>query len=148
MNTFSHYGIGVKVHAIERKPDGRVEFTLWFTFFWIPIIPLASWSGCYAGQLAPDGIREDGHSFTDVVRIRRGALCYIRTFTHSILVLALAVAPAALLIQRTTGRAATPTEMVLLFASAAWPVLLVILVERQRRKLLNEVEMSWMKGAR
>jgi len=27
INTFSHYGTGVKVHAIERQPDGRVEFT-------------------------------------------------------------------------------------------------------------------------
>ncbi|HVM47124.1 MAG TPA: hypothetical protein VMU04_03810 [Candidatus Acidoferrum sp.] len=44
MKTFSHYGVGVKVHAIERRPDGGVEFTLWFAVFFIPIFPLSSWS--------------------------------------------------------------------------------------------------------
>jgi hypothetical protein len=42
VHAFSHYGIGVKVHAIERQPDGRVEFTLWFTVFFVPIVPLSS----------------------------------------------------------------------------------------------------------
>jgi hypothetical protein len=136
LNTFSHYGIGVKVHAIERRADGRVEFTLWFTVFFIPIIPLSSWSGVYRGEFH-DAIREDGHYFTDLVRIERGLLCHVQTFMRSLLVLALAIAPAAYLIHRTSGRAATTLEMVLVFASDAWPVLLVILIERQRRKLLR-----------
>ena len=46
-------------------------------------------------------------------------------------------APAAILIHRTTGRAATAIEMVFVSASAAWPVLLVILIERQRRKFVK-----------
>src|SRR6266571_478159 len=106
MKTFSHYGVGVKVHGIERKPDGRVEFTLWFTFFWIPLIPLSSWSAVYRGEFH-DTIREDGHYFEALVRIQRDALCYIRTFTRSVLVLALAIVPFTILIHRTTGRAAT-----------------------------------------
>jgi hypothetical protein len=137
VKTFSHYGVGIKVQDIERRPDGRVEFTLWFTFFWIPLIPLSSWSALYAGDLAPDGIREDGHCFKDLVRIQREPLCYRQTFARSVLVLALAITPSAILIYRTTGRAATPVEMVFVFASAAWPVLLVIIIERQRRKLLR-----------
>jgi len=136
MKTFSHYGVGVKAHAIERRPDGRVEFTLWFTLCWIPLIPLSSWSAVYRGEFH-DVIREDGHYFEDLVRIQRGGLCYVQTFTRSVLVLALAIAPAAILIHRTSGRAATPVEMIFVFASAAWPVLLVILIERQRRKLLK-----------
>ena len=136
MRTFSHYGIGVKVHAIARRPDGRVEFTLWFTIFFIPLFPLSSWSAVYRGEFH-DAIREDGHYFTDLVRIDRGLLCHFQTFTRSLLVLALAAAPAGYLIHRTTGRAASNLEMVLVFASAAWPVLLVILIERQRRRLLR-----------
>jgi len=136
VKTFSHYGIGVKVHAIERRPDGRVEFTLWFTFLWIPVIPLSSWSGVYRGTFH-DAIREDGHYFEDLVRIQRDPLVHIQTFTRSLIILALAIAPAAILIHRTTGRAATPIEMIFVFASAAWPVLLVLLIERQRRKLLK-----------
>ena len=149
MNTFSHYGIGIKAHAIERRPNGRVEFSLWFTAFWIPIIPLSSWSALYAGELPPDGIREDGHCFKDLVRIQRDALRYIQTFIRSLPILALAIAPTAILIHRTTGRAATPIEMVLVFAAAAWPVLLVLLIERQRRKFLKApTNMNRMQGAR
>ena len=135
INTFSHYGTGVKVHAIERQPDGRVEFTLWFTLFFIPVFPLSSWSGLYGGEFH-DAIREDGYYFEDLVRIHRGLLCHAQTFTRSLLVLGLAIAPATCLIHRTTGRAATAFEMVLVFASALWPVLLIILLERHRRKLL------------
>jgi hypothetical protein len=136
MRTFSNHGIGVKVHAIRRRPDGRVEFTLWFTVLWIPLIPLSSWSGVYRGQFH-DAIREDGHYFENLVRIRRDVFIHLQTFLRSMFVLILAIAPAAVMIERTTGRAATPAEMVLVFASAAWPVLLVILIERQRRKLLR-----------
>lgn len=137
MKTFSHYGVGIKVHGIEHRSDGRVEFTLWFTMFWIPVVPLSSWSAHYAGELPPDGIREDGHCFNDPVRIRRDPLCHIRTFARSMLVLALAAAPTAILIHRTTGRAATPVEMVFVFAAAVWPVLLILFMERQRRRLLR-----------
>ena len=136
MKTFSYYGVGTKVHAIERRPDGRVEFTLWFTIFFIPIFPLSSWSAVYRGEFH-DAVREDGHYFTDLVRIDRGLLCHVQTFTRSILVLALAIAPAAYVIHRTSGRAATNVEMVFVFASAGWPVLLVLLFERHRRKLLR-----------
>jgi len=136
MKAFSHYGVGVKVHAIERRPDGRVEFTLWFTLFFIPVFPLSSWSALYCGEFH-DPLHEDGHSFTDLVRIQRGLLCHVQVFTRSLLVLALAIAPMAWLIHRTTGRAATSWEMVLVFVSAVWPVLLVVLIERRRRQLLR-----------
>lgn len=148
MNTFSHYGAGVKVHAIEQRPDGKVEFTLWFTVFWIPIIPLSSWAALYAGELTPDGIREDGHSFRDVVRVKRDTIRYVQTFAYSILTLGFAVAPAAILIERTNGRAATSIEMVFLFASAAWPVVIILLIERHRRRLLKKMNLSWMKGGK
>jgi hypothetical protein len=136
MKTFSHYGIGVKVHAIEKRPDGRVEFTLWLTLFFIPLVPLSSWSAVYTGEFH-DYIREDGHSFTDLVRIHRGMLVHLQTFSRSLLVLALAIAPAATMICRTSGRSATNTEMIFVFASAAWPVFLVLWLERRRRKLLR-----------
>ena len=57
MEVFSHYGIGINAYAIERKPDGRVEFTCWFTIFWIPVFPLSSWSAVYADPLSPDDIK-------------------------------------------------------------------------------------------
>lgn len=136
MKTFSHYGVGVKVHAIEPQSDGRVAFTLWFTVCFIPLIPLSSWSALYAGEF--DGpIQEDGHAFTDLVRIERGLACHVRTWLNSIVILWLAISPAGYLIYRTNGRAATDLELVLVFASAAWPVVLVLFLESRRRQLLR-----------
>jgi hypothetical protein len=51
--------------------------------------------------------------------------------------LALAVAPIGYLIFRTTGRGATPAEMILVFAACGWPILVINLVERHRAKLLK-----------
>ncbi|HKW28631.1 MAG TPA: hypothetical protein VJT54_04800 [Verrucomicrobiae bacterium] len=137
MEVFSHYGVGIKAFAIERKPNGRVEFTLWATVFFMPVWPLSSWSAIYAGPVRPDGIKEDGHRFDDPVRIQRDFISSAQTFTAAILVLAIAIAPVSYFIFRTTSRGATPLEMILVFAACAWPVVLVNLVERRRRKLLT-----------
>ena len=137
MEVFSHYGVGIKAFAIERKPNGRVEFTLWATAFFLPVWPLSSWLAIYAGPVRPDGIKEDGHRFDDAVRIQRDFISYAQTFTAAILVLAVAILPIAYLIFRTTGRAATSIEMILVFASCVWPIVVVSLVERRRRKLLT-----------
>src|ERR1051325_10030059 len=112
MKWFSNHGIGARIHAIEKRPDGRVEFTVWFTVFFIPLIPISSWSAHYAGELAPNGIWDEGHQFTDLVRIHRDVSYHIRTLANSLLVLAIAIAPAAFMIVRTQGRAATTVEMI------------------------------------
>jgi hypothetical protein len=143
MEVFSHYGIGIKTFAIERKPDGRVEFTLWFTFFFLPIFPLSSWSAIYAGPVEHFGIKEDGHSFYKAVRIQREFICYIQTVSATIVILAAAIAPVTWLIIRTQHRAATPAEMILVFASCLWMIVVVTLVERHRSKLLKG---TWSKN--
>ena len=137
MEVFSHYGIGIKPFAIERKPDGRVEFTLWITMFWIPVFPQSAWSAYYVGPSKPDGIKEEGHQFTDGVKIRRSIVSYINTLSNSILALALAVAPAGYFIFRTTARAATTLEMIFIYAACVWPVVLITLLERQRVRRLK-----------
>jgi hypothetical protein len=137
MEVFSHYGVGIKVYAIERKPNGRVEFTLWFTFLFVPVFPLSSWSAIYAGPIAPDAIKEDGHRFSDAIRIQRDVTCYLQTITATIMVLAVAIAPTAYLIYRTNHRAATSVEMIFVFAACLWAFVIITLVERHRRKLLK-----------
>ncbi len=137
MEVFSHYGVGTKVYAIERKPDGKVEFTLWGTIFWIPVFPLSSWSAIYAGPLRPDGIKEDGHRFYNEVRVERDALSSIQTVALSILILGLAIAPIGYFIFSTNGRGATSMEMIFVFAACVWPVVVINLVERHRTKLLK-----------
>jgi hypothetical protein len=137
MEVFTHYGLGIKAFAVERKPNGRVDFTLWATVFFLPVWPLSSWSAVYAGAVRPDGIKEDGHRFDDEVPIERDLLSCVRTLTAAMVVLAIAIAPAAYFILRTTGRAATNVEMVLVFAACVWPVVVVNLVERRRRRILT-----------
>lgn len=137
MEVFTHYGVGITAFDIERKPSGRVEFTLWATVFFLPVWPLSSWSAAYGGPVRPDGIKEDGHRFDDALRIQRDFISYAQTFTSAILVLSIAVAPITYFIFRTNHRAATDGEMVLVFASCVWPVVVVNLVERRRRKLLT-----------
>ena len=137
MEVFTHYGIGVRAYAIKRKLDGRVEFTLWPTILFIPLFPRSSWSAIYGGPVQPDGLKEDGHRFDDAIPIQRDLISHLCTATAALTALAVAVAPIAFLIHRTTGRAATPIEMTLVFASCAWPVVMVLLGEQRRRKLLN-----------
>lgn len=136
MEVFSHYGVGIKAFAIERKPDGRVEFTLWATAFFLPVWPLSSWSATYAGPVRSDGIKEDGHRFEDEVRIQRDFFTYAQTVTAAFVMLAVAITPITYFIFRTTGRAATTFEMILVYASCIWPIVVVSLVERHRRTLL------------
>jgi hypothetical protein len=137
MEVFTHYEVGIKALAIEQKLNGRVEFTLWATVFLLPVWPLSSWSATYAGPVRPDGIKEDGHRFDDAVRIERHLVSFAQTRTASIIMLAIAIAPIGYLISGTTGRAATSIEIMLVFASCAWPVVVVSLVERRRRRLLT-----------
>jgi len=137
MEVFTHYGVGIKAFAIERKPNGRVEFTLWATVFFLPIWPLSSLSAIYAGPVRPDGIKEDGHRFDDAVGIERDFISYVQTITTAMMVLAIAILPISYSIFRTSGRGATTFEMILVYASCVWPVVVVNLVERHRRKLLT-----------
>lgn len=137
MEVFSHYGMGTKAYAIERKEDGRVEFTIWGTLFWLPVIPRSFWSAYYVGPSQPDSIKEDGHRFADESKIHRGLLSYVLSVAISLLMLALAVSPICYLIFWTAGRAASTLEMVLVYAACMWPVVLILLMERRRNKLLT-----------
>jgi len=134
---YSIYGTGATIHGIERRRDGRVEFTSWLSVLWVPIVPLRSWSALYAGERPPDGITDEAHCFADVQRAPHDWGRNGRTLATGLAVAICAVAPAALMIARTDGRAATNGEMVIVFASAIWPVGLVIWSERIRRRRLR-----------
>src|SRR5262245_7685682 len=137
MSWYSIYGTGATIHGIERTDDGRVEFTSWLSLLWVPVIPLASWSAIYAGERPPDGLTDESHWFTDVRRIPHDWTRLLQTFVRCLLIAAIAVAPSAYMIARTQGRAATPLEMAVVFASCIWAVGLVIWSERRRRKQLR-----------
>jgi hypothetical protein len=136
MNWYSINGTGATIHDVVRTPEGRVEFTVWLSVFWIPLVPISSWSAVHLGD-STDAFFHDGDSFTDLIRREHDWAGLIQTFARGIATLIICVAPAAFMIARTHGRAATPLEMVFVFASAAWPVLVIIGLERYRKKKLR-----------
>ena len=138
MSWYSVNGIGAMIHGVERRDDGRVEFTSWLCVFWVPLVPLRSWSGIYAGEGPPDGVTDESHQFTDLQRIRHDPARLLRTFARGLLVTAAAVAPSVGMIALTNGRAATKVEMVLLLASVLWAVALVIGSEHVRSARLRD----------
>ncbi len=138
MAWYSLYGTGATIHGIHRGEDDRVEFTSWISVLWIPIIPLRSWSGLYIGDLPPNGVIDESHCFADLKRIPHNWRKNARTFFLSVLMAATVVVPVMVLAYRTTGRGATPIEMILVFACTFWGVGLVIWAERYRKKKLRE----------
>jgi hypothetical protein len=134
---YSIYGTGATLHGVTRAADGRVEFTAWLSLFWIPLLPLSSWSGHYAGEADSLGDLERSERFTDLKRIPHDPFRLLQTSSRGLLTALLAAAPAAYMIYRTNGRAATIPEFILVLASALWPILLVIHAERSRRRTLK-----------
>ena len=134
MSWYSVYGTGVTIHGVERTDDGRVEFTSWVSVFYLPLVPLSTYSGLYAGErLSGEG---ESHRFADLRRVPHDWGRIRQTFARGLLAAVVAVAPAWVMIAKTNGRAATNAEMVLVLASAAWPAVLILWLHHVRRKKL------------
>lgn len=137
---YSIYGTGVTIHGVRPsvEEDGRVELTTWLSLFWIPLIPLASWSVRYAGETLGDGVTDNSHRFLDGKPIPHDWACLLQTFARGLVALAVAVAPAAYIIWRINGRAANHVETTLAIASAFWPVGLVFYANLRRTQKLRQ----------
>jgi hypothetical protein len=136
MSWFSAYGTGATLHGIVRMPDDRVEFTAWMSLFWMPLVPLSSWSALYVGE-SVGAIPGEDHWFTDLRRIPHKGMRLARTFLGAVVLVAAAVAPLWVMIERTNGRAATTLEMIVVFACILWAAGLIISVEVNRGKKLR-----------
>lgn len=139
MGWYSTYGTGVTLHGIrpsETEP-GRVEFTSWISVVWIPLIPLRSWSGVYAGEALSELLPGEGHSFVDLKRLPHEPSTLLQTFARGMLTLLIAILPAAYMIHRVQGRAANKVEVAFALASAFWPVAIVIYLENRQKAVLR-----------
>jgi hypothetical protein len=136
MNWYSAYGTGATLYGIVRRPDERVEFTVWLSLLWMPLIPLSSWSARYVGEGIP-AIPGESHWFSDLQRVPHNSARMAKTFLGAILLVAAALVPIAVIIERTNGRAATSLEMIILFACVLWAAGLPISVEVNRGKKLR-----------
>ena len=131
------YGTGATLHGIETDLDGRVEFTVWLSLLWTPVIPISNWSAVYAGEIPPDGITDEGHAFADLKRIPHDWIKNVLIFVRGIVILTFAIGPCAFMIWLTDGRAATKLEMVFVFASIFWACTLVFYGDHRRKRKLN-----------
>jgi len=136
MSWYSAYGTGANLYGIERTPDGRVEFTAWLSVFWMPLIPISSWSAVYAGETI-GAVPGESHAFADLRRIPHNGSRLARTFFGALALLILAIAPIGVMIERTNGRAATTVEMVIIFAFTFFAAGLIIYFEIRRGKKLK-----------
>jgi hypothetical protein len=136
MNWYSAYGTGATLQGVEPTPDGRVEFTVWLSVFWVPLIPVSSWSAVYAGE-SIGGVPGETHGFADLQRIDHKPRRLARTFLGALLLVFATLTPLWVMIERTNGRAATPQEMVLIFALVFWAAGLIIFFAYYRRKKLR-----------
>jgi hypothetical protein len=136
MNWYSAYGTGATLHGIVRRPDERVEFTVWLSLFWMPLVPLSSWSAHYVGE-SVGAVPGESHWFRDLQRIPHDRVRLAKTFLSALLLVAAALVPIAVMIERTNGRAATPLEMVIVFACTLWAAGLPISVEVNRGRKLR-----------
>jgi hypothetical protein len=136
MSWYSAYGTGANLYGIVRTPDARVEFTVWLSVFWMPLVPISSWSAVYAGESLPV-VPGEGHAFADLRRIPHDAGRLIRTFLGALALLLAVIIPIGVMIERTDGRAATTFEMVIIFALILFASGLIIFFEFRRRKKLQ-----------
>src|SRR5262245_60679021 len=136
MNWFSVYGTGAMLYGIVQRPDGRMEFTVWLSVLWIPLVPLSSWSARYVGE-AVQAIPGESHWFADLQRIPHNRGRQAKTFLSALLLVAAAIAPIWVMIERTNGRAATTVEMIIVLACTVWAAGLPISVEINRGKKLK-----------
>jgi len=139
-------GTGTTIYGIQRAPDRRIQFTVWLTILWVPIVPISSWSGFYSAHVgwirykeAEDLGRFEEGSFVDLVQQPHDWARMARTFLYAWLLVSIAGAPSAYMIWRTHGRGATNLELPFVLASAAWPLILVVWTNRVKRRKLQGI---------
>jgi hypothetical protein len=134
MKWFSAYGTDATMFDVEPEPKGKIRFTVWLSIFWMPIIPLSSWSAIYLGESIA---ATESDYFKDLVRMPHQRNRLMRTWLLAVFGLVATVGPLSLMTFRTNGRGATPAEMVVVFALTGWTVGLLIFLEDQRKKKLS-----------
>lgn len=136
MGWISVCGTGATIHDVRFERE-RALFTTWLSLFWVPLIPVRSWSAIWLCHRPADGLRQGSEVFIDLRRTPHEPLRLLKTFGAGLLGACVALGPMAFMIARVTDRAATTGEVVVVLATAAWPMVVLTWVERMRRSRLE-----------
>lgn len=140
MQGWSARGCGVMCLGLKRDFDGRLETTRWVTLLFMPVMPLSRWRVRCLGEAHPYGPEFDPSLLFDPVErlpIDVFGACWTALCGWSLGIVALA--PACVCIDGVQGRAATPFELVLIFASCAWPLAVLFWVWRRWKAVVQQM---------
>ncbi len=134
---YSVLGTGLRIYGIKRIDDDRLQFTLWISVLFLPLIPISTWSATYIAPAQCHLPTDEQHLFYNLIRHKHHGAEYVRTFAAGILAYLTGVCPAVIMIVITRGRAATSAELVLALASAIWPLVVLFHVLQRQKAILK-----------
>jgi hypothetical protein len=132
------YGTGLNPFGVAHTSDGRVLFTVWVCFFNLPLVPVSSWSAARVRPREPVGSEANlGFDCADLRREPHDPARLLRTLARGWLLALSVLAPLAVLLHRTDGRAATWWEFALVMAVTVWAAGLMLACEFRRDRELR-----------
>lgn len=140
MRTISIYGTGIRSYGYEPDLPGSVIATFWLSVLFVPLVPLRRAKCRYIGESITDLTFDSVSVLEEIERLPMSLLAIARTYSLAIVAIIVAVGPVAVMLVRVNNRGAMPVEAVLAILFGAWPVGLIILLERREREIL---EATW-----
>ena len=124
----STFGCGVRSQVRLDEETGAIDVTRWITLASAPVLPLSRWKAEYAGSVFPEVLLDPSVRFRATERLPLEFVPIQATYLRGYAILLAAVLPAASMIIRTEGRAATAWEFLLVILSTLWPSAIMIYV--------------------
>ena len=143
MRGWSFCGCGLMQLGLRWDDEGNLETTRWITLLFVPILPVSRWRVRYAGTaetLGPDD--DESFLFEPIERLSLDPSGVLGTALCGWCLFGVAVGPALGCVFGIHG-AADKLQMVLVFASCLWPLLVVIWVQRRCQALVQRPPGSW-----
>ncbi|HUG70368.1 MAG TPA: hypothetical protein VMM76_21645 [Pirellulaceae bacterium] len=140
MRTISIYGTGIRSYGYEPDLPGSVIATFWLSVLFVPLVPLRRAKCRYVGESTTDPNFDTVSLLDEVERLPISLLSITKTYSLAIAAIIVALGPVAVMLVRFHNRAATFVEFVLTLLFSAWPVGVIILLEKREREIM---EATW-----
>jgi hypothetical protein len=139
MRGYSVLGCGVMTLGHFRMEDGSLSTTLWVTFLYLPVIPLARWKVLYRGECSMMTPKEDpAFLFHKIERLPLDWWQIAQTYARRILVWLIVIAPAFGLPLLLPPGGGGPVLIALAIAAFCAPFGAMLLSHHYQRRFLEE----------